>query len=113
MERMMEAATSYRVVFITIDSYERARQIARTLVSEHLAACCNIIPGVTSVYSWNNIINEDSEFLMLLKTSDALLDSLEQRVRELHPYDVPEIISTAMDEASQPYAEWIRVSLQQ
>lgn len=109
----MEAATNFRIVFTTIDNYERARQIARTLVSEQLAACCNILPGVTSVYSWNNTINEDSEFLMLLKTSGALLGPLEQRIRELHPYDVPEIISTAIDEVSHPYAEWMKASLQQ
>ncbi len=109
----MEAATNYRTILTTIDNYERARQIALTLVSEQLAACCNIIPGVTSIYSWNNSVREDSEFLMLIKTSQALLGALEQRVRELHPYDVPEIISTGMDEVNSPYEAWLKASLQQ
>ena len=109
----MEPATDYRLVLTTIDNYERARQIARTLVSEQLAACCNIIPGLTSIYSWGNTVHEDSEFLILIKTSRWLLKSVEQRIRELHTYEVPEIVGAGTEEISLPYLEWMRKSLQQ
>ena len=108
----MEPATTYRVVLTAIDNYERARQIARTLVSEQLAACCNILPGATSIYSWQNGVHEESEFLILIKTSHSLLGPVEQRIRELHPYEVPEIVSMRMEEASLPYLEWMHTALQ-
>lgn len=109
----METADNFCMVLMTIDNYERARQIARTVVSEQLAACCNIIPGVTSIYSWNNAVNEESEFLVLIKTSRGLLPQMEQRIRELHTYEVPEIISITLDGSSLPYLQWLRSAVQQ
>lgn len=107
----MEAAKEYRLVLTTIDNYERARQIALTLVSEQLAACCNIVPGITSIYAWDNGVNENTEFLMLIKTAHALLPSVEQRLRELHSYDTPEIISISTDEMNLRYFNWMQQSL--
>lgn len=105
-------ATDYCITLTTIDSYERARQLARTLVSEQLAACCTILPGATSVYTWNNTVHEDTEFLLLIKTSHALFASLQQRISELHPYEVPEIIAVDIGDISAPYAKWMRSVLQ-
>lgn len=108
----MESAQDYCIVFVTIDSYEHARQIGRTLVSEQLIACCNIIPGLTSLFGWQGTVTEAQEYLMMLKTAHRLLPEVEKRVSELHPYDVPEIISVGMQESSLPYLRWMQQTMQ-
>ena len=103
----MEKATDFCVVFVTCDSYDSARNIARILVSEKLSACCSIIQNVTSVFEWEDVIDERNEYLMVIKTRTALLDILEKRVIELHMDEVPEIISFNLDAGSAPYLKWI------
>ena len=108
----MENIENFRVVYVTTNSNESAKEISRVLVNEHLAACCSIIPNVTSVYMWNNTPEESSEFLIMIKTTVAKLDILMQRVTELHPYDVPEIIALPITQAAPLYAQWMREMLE-
>ena len=104
---MMKSKTNLRVVFITTDSFENARHISRILINEKLAACCSLIPNCHSIYEWEEQIKENYEFLIIIKTSKDKLHDLEQRVTELHSYDVPEIIAMPVDFAAVPYMQWV------
>ena len=99
--------TPVRIVFCTIDSTDAARKLARRLVEERLAACVNIIGNVTSVYKWEGRIEEDAELLLVIKTRDGRLRELMDRIGELHPYDVPEILCWPVQEGSRPYLDWV------
>lgn len=99
--------SEYRVVFCTIDSLINAKKLAHNLVENKLAACVNIVSGVTSVYEWRGEVSEDGEYLLIIKTKIDLYEKLEQKIKELHPYEVPEIISLKIDKASQSYLDWI------
>ena len=95
--------TRHRVVFITASSQEEAQRIARTLVEERLAACVNILPGIRSVYRWKGQIHEDPEVLLTAKTAGQMLDPLIQRVKQLHSYEVPEIIALPILAGAEDY----------
>ncbi len=99
--------TAVRIVFCTIDSAEAARKLARRLVQDRLAACVNIIENVTSVYKWEGRIEEDAEFLLVIKSQDSRLRDLMDRIAELHPYDVPEILSWPVQKGSRAYLDWV------
>ena len=95
------------VVLMTAGSKEEAEQIAESLVAEPLAACVNIISGVTSVYRWQGRVERDQEWLLVAKSHSDVLDNLVQRVQELHSYDVPEIIALPLAGGSEAYLRWI------
>lgn len=84
-----------------------AAGIAEHLVSEGLAACVNLIPGIESVYRWQGKIQRDAEVLLLIKTTNARFNALSARLRELHPYDLPEIISVPVTHGLPGYLEWV------
>jgi periplasmic divalent cation tolerance protein len=95
------------LVLCTCPNPETAERIADTLVAERLAACVNRIPGLTSVYLWQGKVERDSETLLLIKTSDARFDVLSARLRELHPYDLPEIVATPVVRGLPEYLQWV------
>jgi periplasmic divalent cation tolerance protein len=101
------ATSQYVIAFITTASVEEAGKIARTLVEEQLAACCNIINPITSVYRWEGDVVEDSETLIIAKTRKSLMKSLISRVGEIHSYEVPEIISVQLSEGAASYLKWL------
>ena len=105
----MPARTPHRLraILTTTGTEEQALSIARALVSERLAACVNIIGPVRSVYRWRDAIEDDREFLLLIKTRATLYMKVERRVRELHTYEVPEVIALSMDRGSPPYIKWL------
>jgi periplasmic divalent cation tolerance protein len=92
---------------MTAGSEEEADHIAESLVAETLAACVNIIPGVTSVYRWQGRVERDREWLLVAKSHGEALDNLVQRVQELHSYDVPEIVALPLTGGSEAYLSWI------
>lgn len=108
----MVSAEDYRIVWVTVDSYEQARQIARVMLSERIATSCNILPGVTSLAMWGDDITEVQELLLLIKTSVQRLPNVESRIKELHAYDIPEIISISMNQVHERYMQWMKESLQ-
>ncbi len=99
------------VALSTCGSEEEARKLAKSLVEARAAACVNIVPGVSSVYRWKGKIEEDNEWLLLIKTRRELFDRLRALLEELHSYEVPELIAVSIDDASAPYLEWIEQQL--
>lgn len=95
------------VVFVTVPTREVGRTIANALVVEQLAACTNIIGGIESVYMWEGKINQDAEELLVIKSQQHLFPSLSNRIKSLHPYSVPEIISLPIENGSEDYINWI------
>ena len=105
---MQPTTSDFIVVYITAPSQEEAKSLAQALVKEKLAACVNIIPGIQSVYQWDNAIQTDQELLLICKTRTERFETLKKRVQALHPYDVPEIISIPVQNGSEPYLNWVR-----
>uniref|UniRef100_A0A7I5EDR1 CutA divalent cation tolerance homolog n=1 Tax=Haemonchus contortus TaxID=6289 RepID=A0A7I5EDR1_HAECO len=103
----LTAAGNIRVVYVTAPSKEVAVKIAKAVVERKVAACVNIIPGVTSVYEWQGELHEDPEVVMIIKTREALVEDLHKVVMENHTYDVPAFVSLATDAVSFPYAQWL------
>ena len=96
-----------RAILTTTGTEEQALSISRALVSERLAACVNIIGPVRSVYRWRDAIEDEREYLLLIKTRATLYMKVETRVRELHTYEVPEVLSLTLDRGSPPYIKWL------
>jgi periplasmic divalent cation tolerance protein len=90
---------------------DSARQIARALVSERLAACVQRVRGVQSTYVWKGELQEDQEVLLLIKTLKDSLPVLAERVRALHPYEVPELMVVPIYPGNEAYGEWVRNSV--
>lgn len=107
----MENGDKYRLVFVTVGSEENALGLSRALVEERLAACCTILPKASSIYRWQEKIEESIEMQLLIKTSANLLNRVEQRIRQLHAYDTPEIMAVEINEISRDYAQWLQSSL--
>jgi periplasmic divalent cation tolerance protein len=95
-------------VWITCAGADEAEKLGRALVEERLAACANVLPGVTSIYRWEGKLQRDAETGLLLKTRAELFPALEARVRALHGYEVPCIVGWPIEAASEPYARWVR-----
>ncbi|HEY9714077.1 MAG TPA: divalent-cation tolerance protein CutA [Chroococcales cyanobacterium] len=99
------------IVFVSCRPQEGER-IACELVAEKLAACVNIIPGIKSIYRWKGEVCQETENLLIIKSHKAYWPRLEARIKELHSYEVPEIISVAIEDGSQDYLNWIRSQLE-
>lgn len=99
------------LVHITASSREEAERIGRALVEERLAACANLIPGVTSLYTWEGKTCESSEVLIEAKTTASAFEDLARRVRELHSYDIPEIVALPVQTGSPEYLRWVSRSI--
>ena len=99
------------LVLSTFPDADTARRIARLLVEEKLAACVNLVPGIESIYRWQGAIQTASEVLALIKSTIGKYQLLENRIRELHPYEVPEIISMRIDPGHLDYLRWIEQSV--
>lgn len=102
------ADTTPMLAICTCPDSASASHLAHSLVEERLAACVNVVPGLTSVYRWEQRVHEDAEALLLLKTTAARLPALRDRVRELHPYDVPELIAVSIVDGLPDYLAWLR-----
>lgn len=82
--------------------------IARQIVSERLAACVNILPSIKSIYFWQGKLEDDSEELLLIKTHEDKWQALQRRIKEIHPYEVPEIICIHIQDGYTPYLNWLK-----
>jgi periplasmic divalent cation tolerance protein len=92
----------------TAPDAEQAERIARALVDERLIACANLVPGLTSIYRWQGAVQADAEVLLVMKTRRALVPRLKERLPALHPYEVPELVVTALVDGLDPYCRWVR-----
>jgi periplasmic divalent cation tolerance protein len=97
-----------RVVLTTFERTEDAVRIISMLVEEQLVACGNLIPGVRSIYRWQGAVEDAPEVLCVLKTAASRLPTLVDRLQQLHPYDVPEILVLPVDGGSTAYLDWVR-----
>jgi periplasmic divalent cation tolerance protein len=100
--------TDFIQVSTTTDKREDAEKISQAIVSQRLAACVQIAGPVTSHYWWKGEIEKAEEWLLLIKTNRDLYHQLEEEIRRIHPYDVPEIIAVPVIEGSRDYLDWIK-----
>ena len=101
--------TGVRVVLVTAPDQACAERLARTLVEEKLAACVSVVPGVRSFYRWEGAVQDDAELLLVAKTRSEQGPALAARVKELHPYDLPEVLELPAVGGSEPYLDWVRL----
>lgn len=101
----------YLVALCTCPDQATAEKLADLLVAEQLAACVNILPGIQSVYQWQGKIEHDPELLLVIKTRRDGFASLEQAIRQHHPYELPEVIAVTIEDASAAYLAWIDQSM--
>jgi periplasmic divalent cation tolerance protein len=98
------AASEARIVLVTAASEPQAHSIARKLVEERLAACVNVVGPIRSIYRWRDVVEDDLEFLLLIKTRASLLGRVERRVSELHTY---EVLALSPSGGSAAYLRWL------
>jgi periplasmic divalent cation tolerance protein len=94
-------------VYVTASSRDEALKIARHMVEERLAACANILPGITSVYWWEGKVQEEGEVSLILKTRRDLVDPLVARVKELHSYTCPCVVALPLSGGNPAFLDWI------
>jgi len=98
------------VILVTTSSQEEGLNIARALVDSRLAACVNMIPGLRSIYRWKGKIWDEGELLLLIKTQTALFEKVEGKIKEIHSYEVPEIIAIPIIRGFETYLNWLEES---
>ena len=103
--------SNLQIVLCSVPDRETAERIATALVDERLAACVNIVPGITSVYRWREKIETGTELLLLIKTGRKTAGALQKRICSLHPYELPEIIAVPIQEGLRGYLDWLTDSL--
>lgn len=96
------------LIMTACPNQEVAADLAKKLVQERLAACVNIVPGVYSVYRWQDAIEETREVLLLIKSTKANYAALESLIHKIHPYQVPEVLAIPIDQAAPNYAAWLQ-----
>jgi len=100
-------ASDFVIVLTTLPVEGDAEKLAAQLVEERLAACVNILPAMQSVYRWKNAVERAGERQLVIKTTRARVTNLEDRLRQLHPYDIPEFIVLPIDSGSAAYLSWL------
>ena len=96
-----------RLVLCTCPDAPTASRLARALVEERLAACVNVVGGVSSTYHWNGEVHVDDEVLLVIKTMADRFEAMQARLVALHPYDVPEVLAIEPDGGAAPYLAWL------
>lgn len=99
--------TDLLLILTTFPDAAQARQAGSALVEERLAACASLVPGIESIYRWQGAVETAAEVLLMLKTRADLHDRLSSRLRELHPYEVPEILALRPEHVSPAYRQWL------
>lgn len=108
----MGQETKFRIVLVTCATLEEARKIARAVVEKHLAACVNVVThAVESFYTWEGKLEDSSEYLLIMKTSEERLGELQKEVVSLHSYDTPEFIVVPVAAGSEKYLQWVEESV--
>jgi len=100
-------ATNVYVVLVTVPTPEEGEKVAKHIVEKRLCACVNIIGGVRSLYWWEGKIQDDSEALLIIKTSEAVLEDLIGEVKRVHSYSVPEVVALPVENGNDAYLLWV------
>lgn len=103
----MTETHEHYVVLVTVPNAATATKIADALVEEQFAACVNTLPGVMSTYRWQGKVQREEELLLIIKTTHEKLIALQERVIQLHPYEVPEVIALNIADGHAAYLNWI------
>jgi len=98
------------LVFTTVGSEEQGVRIAEMLVEKGLAACVNIIKRIRSIYRWKGEVWDDEEFLLLIKTQESLFDGVREAIRQIHSYELPEVLCVPVERLDPKVQEWIVAS---
>ena len=106
----MTKEVEHMLVLTTCLGSITAKQIAQDLVAHNVAACVNIVPGITSYFKWENKVESANEFLLLVKTTSARLPAIEKRIGSLNSYELPEIIAIPIKDGLKRYLRWIEDS---
>jgi len=101
----------HAVVLSTASSAEEAAKIADALVERRLAACVNVLPGLRSVYRWRDAVERASEWMLVIKTRRERFDDVAAAIRELHSYEVPEVVMLGIERGDAAYLAWIDACL--
>lgn len=96
------------VCLSTCPDAETADRIAEALVAEGYAACVNLVPGITSIYRWQGVVERSSEVMLVIKTAESSFEALRDRLLELHPYELPELIAVPVGPGLPAYLDWVR-----
>ena len=104
---MSEIDRSSLILYVTVPNDEVAEKLATTLVNERLVACVQVLPGIKSYYRWEGKVHVDGEILLLIKTRAEIFPVVEERIVELHPYDVPQIVAAPLTKVHEPYLTWL------
>lgn len=99
------------VVVTTVGTEEQAYEIAREIVARRQAACVNIVPGIRSIYRWKGKICKDGELLLIIKTLEGEFEAVSSTIRELHSYELPEILAFDVGRGEPRFLEWIAASV--
>lgn len=103
----MADPTPVLAAFSTFPSADKAAEVARTLVTEGLAACVNLVGPVRSIYRWKGEVSDDQEVLAIIKTTRGRFDAMKERLVALHPYEVAEVIALPVEAGHMPYLAWV------
>ena len=95
------------IVLTTVADEASADRIAKAVVAAELAACVSQLPGVVSTYRWQGKMQQDTEILMLIKTTKAAYPALSEAIERLHDYELPELLAVDVDEGSDAYLDWL------
>jgi periplasmic divalent cation tolerance protein len=105
--------TEFAIVLTTMPDDDRADELARTLIAERLAACVNVHGPMVSTYRWKETVEQATERQLVIKTTRDRLAALQQRLRDLHPYELPELIVIPIDGGSEAYLRWLSQETQE
>jgi periplasmic divalent cation tolerance protein len=98
---------AYMLVLTTVPDEKTGTELGRMLVEERLAACATVSPAARSLYRWEGQICDEGEHVVLIKTRASLYEKLENRIKALHPYRVPEVIAWTLEKGSRDYFDWL------
>ena len=101
------------LVLTTVPDDPSAEALARTLVDEKIAACVNLLPPMVSIYRWKGDVERGAERQLVIKTTRASVPALEKRIKELHSYELPELIVVAVDGGAKDYLAWVVQGVQE
>lgn len=97
----------YQLILCTCPDQKSARDIAKTLLINKLAACINMLPNITSIYEWGGKVVEETEIQLLIKTQAALFNAVNDEIIRIHPYDTPEVIAIDISQGNSDYMHWL------
>lgn len=108
---MLQNGLEFIQIQTTTDNSQLAKEIAKELIALKLVVCVQIIPNVTSLYTWENKLEESGEFLLFMKTKSSNFEQIAEKIKQLHTYETPEIIATTITNISNDYAKWMKLEL--